>query len=74
MRVNEIIYRIDDDELVDIRDKSRKEELFGFKKDIINNELFNKRRLGDLLVTSIHLEISHDDPFSVPVMLIYAEK
>lgn len=74
MRVNELVYRLSDDELVHIKDLSKNEELFGFKKDIITNELFKKRRLGDLLVTSIHLEISRDDPFSVPVMLIYAEK
>lgn len=74
MRVNEVVYRLGDDELVHIKDLSKKEELFGFKKDIITNELFKKRKLGDLLVTSIHLEISHDDPFSVPVMLIYVEK
>ena len=74
MRVNELIYRLGDDELVHIRDISRKEELIGLKKDIVTNELFKNRKLGDLLVTSIHLEISHDDPFSVPVMLIYAEK
>ena len=74
MRVNELVYRLDDDELLRIKDLSKKEELFGLKKDIITNELFKNRKLGDLLVTSIHLEISHDDPFSVPVMLIYAEK
>ena len=74
MRVNELVYRLDDDELINIRNLSKNEELFGFKKDIITNELFKKQKLGDLLVTSIHLEISHDDPFSVPVMLIMAEK
>ena len=74
MRVNELVYRLDDDELLHIKDIGRKEELFGFKKDIITNELFKKIKLGDLLDTSIHLEISHDDPFSVHVMLIYAEK
>ena len=74
MRVNELVYRLDDDELVHIKDIDKKKELFGFKKDIITNELFKKQKLGDLLVTSIHLEISHDDPFSVPVMLIMAEK
>ena len=74
MRVNELVYRLDDDELINIRNLSKNEELFGFKKDIITNELFKKKKLGDLLVTSIHLEISRDDPFSVPVMLIMAEK
>ena len=63
MRVNELVYRLDDDELINIRNLSKNEELFGFKKDIITNELFNKRKLGDLLVTSIHLEILNDEPF-----------
>ena len=74
MRVNELVYRLGDDELLHIKDISKNEEWFGFKKDIITNELFKKRKLGDLLVTSIHLEISHDDPFLVPVMLIYTKK
>ena len=74
MRVNEIIARVSEDTMLQIKDVSRGTELNGFKKDIVENDEFKELRLGNLLVTSIHLEISHDDPFSVPVMLIYAEK
>lgn len=74
MRVNELIYRLSDDELVNIRDLSKNEELFGFKKDIITNELFKKRRLGDLLVTSICTRVDTNSPVLKPVICIIVEK
>ena len=74
MRVNELVARVSEDTMLQIKDVSRGTELNGFKKDIVENDGFKELRLGNLLVTSIHLEISHDEPFSVPVMLIMAEK
>ena len=74
MRVNEIVARASEDTMLQIKDVSRGTELNGFKKDIVENDGFKELRLGNLLVTNIYLKVSHDDPFSVPVMLIYAEK
>ena len=74
MRVNEIVARVSEDTMLQIKDVSRGTELNGFKKDIVENELFKNLKLGNLLVTNIYLKVSHDDPFSVPVMLIMAEK
>ena len=74
MRVNEIVSRTKDDTLLQIKDMSRKMELNGFKKDIVESETFQKLKIGNLLVTCINLDVSHDDPFLVPVMLIYAER
>lgn len=74
MRVNEIVARVGEDDLLHIKDLNRNIELSGIKKNIIENEVFKKLKLGNLLVTYIHLDVSHDDPFLVPVMLIYAEK
>ena len=74
MRVNEIVARVSEDTMLQIKDVSRGTELNGFKKDIVENELFKNLKLGNLLVTNIYLKVSRDDPFSVPVMLIYAKK
>lgn len=74
MRVNEIVARVSEDTMLQIEDLSRGTELNGFKKDIVENESFKNLKLGNLLVTNIYLKVSHDDPFWVPVMLIYAEK
>ena len=74
MRVNELVYRLGDDELVHIRDLSRKEELIGLKKDIATNELFKKRKLGDLLVTNICTRVDTNSPVLKPVICIMAEK
>ncbi len=74
MRVNELVARVGEDDLLQIKDLSRDIELVGYKKDIAENKMFQNLKLGNLLVTYIHLMVSHDDPFSVPVMLIYAEK
>ena len=74
MRVNEIVARVSEDTMLQIKDVSRGTELNGFKKDIVENELFKNLKLGNLLVTNIYLKVSHDDPFSVPVMLIMEEK
>lgn len=74
MRVNEIVTRVSEDSLLQIKDLSRDIELNGFKKDIVENEMFRNLKLGNLLVTNIYLGVSHDDPFTLPVMLIYAEK
>ena len=74
MRVNELIYRLGDDELVHIRDISRKEELIGLKKDIVTNELFKKRRLGDLLVTNICTMVDTNSHVLKPVICIIVEK
>lgn len=74
MRVNEIVTRVSEDSLLQIKDLSRDIELNGFKKDIVENEMFRNLKLCNLLVTNIYLKVSHDDPMLVPVMLIYAEK
>lgn len=74
MRVNEIVTRVSEDTMLQIEDLSRGTELNGFKKDIVESDAFKKPKLGNLLVTYIHLDVSHDDPMLVPVMIIYAEK
>ena len=74
MRVNELVARVGEDDLLQIKDLSRDIELVGYKKDITENKMFQNLKLGNLLVTYIHLRVSRDDPFSVPVMLIMAEK
>ena len=74
MRINKIVARVSEDTMLQIKDVSRGTELNGFKKDIVENELFKNLKLGNLLVTNIYLKVSHDDPFLVPVMLIYAKK
>lgn len=74
MRVNEIVTRVSEDSLLQIKDLSRDIELNGFKKDIVENKMFRNLKLGNLLVTNIYLGVSHDDPILVPIMFIYAEK
>ena len=74
MRVNEIVARVSEDTLLQIEDLSRGTELNGFKKDIVENEMFQKFKLGNLLVTNIYLKVSHDDPFVLPIMQIFAKK
>ena len=74
MRVNEIVARVGEYDLLQTKDLSRNMELMGNKKNIVENEEFKNLKLGNLLVTYIHLDVSHDDPMLVPVMMIYAEK
>ena len=74
MRVNEIIARVSEDTMLQIKDVSRGTELNGFKKDIVENDGFKELKLGNLLVTNIYLKVMHDDPFALPVMQIFAEE
>lgn len=74
MRVNEIVTRVSEDILLQIKNLSRGIELNGFKKDIVENEMFRNLKLGNLLVANIYLKVSHDDPSVLHVMQIFAEK
>lgn len=74
MRLNEIVSRVSEDTMLQIEDLSRGTELNGFKKDIVENKMFRNLKLGNLLVTSIYLRVTHDDPFVLPVMQIFAKK
>lgn len=74
MRLNEIVSRVSEDTMLQIEDLSRGTELNGFKKDIVENKMFRNLKLGNLLVAGIYLRVTHDDPFVLPVMQIFAEK
>lgn len=74
MRVNEIVYRVDEHTLLQIRDLSRDIELYGYKKDIVENDYFRKLKMGNLLVTSVGARVDTSAPNVTPIVVIIADK
>lgn len=67
MRVNEVLARVDEDELVDIRCKSWNFFIQGTKWEIIHGDGFTDSHAGDMLVTHIEL---NDSPRGHELMLL----
>lgn len=51
MRINEVLTRVDEDELIDIRCKSWNFCIQGTKWEITHSETFMDNHFGDMLVT-----------------------
>lgn len=67
MRVNEILDRVDEDELIDIRCKSWTFRVQGTKWEITHSDTFMDNHFGDMLVT--HIEVN-DLPRGHALMLL----
>ena len=67
MRVNEVLTRVDEDELIDIRCKSRVFYVQGTKGEIIHSDKYINNHVGDMLVT--HIEVN-DSPRGHAIMLL----
>lgn len=74
MRVNELVYRTDENTLLQIRDLAHDIELNGLRKDITEDEEFKKLKLGNLLVTHICTRVDTSKPILRPVIVVMAEK
>lgn len=55
MRVNELLTRVDEDELIDIRCKSRVFYVQGTKGEIIHSDKYINNHVGDMIVTHIRI-------------------
>lgn len=67
MRINEVLTRVDEDELIDIRCKSWNFCIQGTKLEITHSETFMDNHFGDMLVT--HIEVN-DSPRGHAIMLL----
>ena len=70
MRVNELLTRVDEDELIDIRCKScvfYVQGVKGAKGEIIHSDIYMNNHIGDMLVT--HIEVN-DSPRGHAIMLL----
>lgn len=67
MRINEVLTRVDEDELIDIRCKSWNFCIQGTKWEITHSETFMDNHFGDMLVT--HIEVN-DLPRGHAIMLL----
>ena len=67
MRINEVLTRVDEDELIDIRCKSWNFCIQGTKWEITHSETFMDNHFGDMLVT--HIEVN-DSPRGHAIMLL----
>lgn len=74
MRVNELVYRVDEHTFLQIRDLSRDIELNGYKKDITESEYFKNFKIGNLIVTSIGARVGTSAPNVTPIIVVIAEK
>lgn len=62
MRVNEVLARVDEDELVDIRCKSRVFYVQGTKGEIIHSDKYINNHVGDMIVTHIRINTVPERP------------
>ena len=70
MRVNEVLTRVDEDELIDIRCKSCVFYVLGVKgakRELIHSDIYMDNHIGDMLVT--HIEVN-DSPRGHAIMLL----
>lgn len=67
MRINEVLTRVDEDELIDIRCKSWNFCIQGTKWEITHSDTFMDNHYGDMLVT--HIEVN-DSPRGHAIMLL----
>lgn len=67
MRINEVLTRVDEDELIDIRCKSWNFCIQGTKWEITHSDTFMDNHFGDMLVT--HIEVN-DSPRGHAIMLL----
>ena len=62
MRINEVLARVDEDELVDIRCKSWNFFIQGTKWEIIHGDGFMDSHAGDMIVTHIRINTVPERP------------
>lgn len=62
MRINEVLTRVDEDELVDIRCKSWNFFIQGTKWEITHSETFMDNHFGDMIVTHIRINTVPERP------------
>lgn len=62
MRVNEILSRANEDELIDIRCKSRVFYVQGTKGAIIHSDTYTNNHVGDMIVTHIRINTVPERP------------
>lgn len=74
MRVNELVYRTDENTLLQIRDLAHDIELKGRKMDIVEDEQFRTYKVGNLLVTHICARTICLRGIEKPVIVVMAEK
>lgn len=62
MRVNEVLARANEDELIDIRCKSRVFYVQGAKGEIIHSDTYTNNHVGDMIVTHIRINTVPERP------------
>ena len=62
MRVNEVLARVHEDELIDIRRKSQMFYVQGTKGEIIHSDKYMDNHFGDMLVTHIRINTVPERP------------
>ena len=62
MRINEVLTRVDEDELIDIRCKSWNFCIQGTKWEITHSETFMDNHFGDMIVTHIRINTVPERP------------
>lgn len=62
MRVNEVLARVHEDELVDIRCKSQMFYVQGAKGEIIHSDKYMNNHVGDMIVTHIRINTVPERP------------
>lgn len=74
MRVNELVYRVDEHTFLQIRCLNRNLELNGYKKDITESDYFKNFKMGNLIVTSVGTRVYTSAPNVTPIIVVIAEK
>lgn len=62
MRVNEVLARVHEDELIDIRRKSCVFYVQGVKGEIIHSDTYMNNHVGDMIVTHIRINTVPERP------------
>nr|DAG70578.1 MAG TPA: hypothetical protein [Caudoviricetes sp.] len=62
MRVNEVLARVHEDELIDIRRKSQMFYVQGTKGEIIHSDKYMNNHVGDMIVTHIRINTVPERP------------
>ena len=62
MRVNEVLTRVDEDELIDIRCNSWTFSVQGTKGEIIHSDTYMNNHVGDMIVTHIRINTVPERP------------
>lgn len=62
MRVNEVLARVNEGELIDIRRKSQMFYVQGTKGEIIHSDKYMNNHVGDMIVTHIRINTVPERP------------